>query len=68
MNRGSPAKTAVKRLYGLASMRPRFMNRGSAPWGYNEWQEVAASMRPRFMNRGSQGERQKAESLYNELQ
>ena len=54
MNRGS---ATIQRLEGekaaLASMRPRFMNRGS----YNHARECAsfivASMRPRFMNRGS---------------
>ena len=36
-----------------ASMRPRFMNRGSAPLGGHLVQQCLASMRPRFMNRGS---------------
>ena len=36
-----------------ASMRPRFMNRGSFSRAANRTQDCAASMRPRFMNRGS---------------
>ena len=38
----------------LASMRPRFMNRGSERKGLVEVNERMASMRPRFMNRGSE--------------
>ena len=43
-----------RRWDGVASMRPRFMNRGSG----RQWVEGCstrspASMRPRFMNRGS---------------
>ena len=38
-----------------ASMRPRFMNRGSILF-YRLMKEIGgASMRPRFMNRGSMG-------------
>ena len=36
-----------------ASMRPRFMNRGSVGWGRETSRPTMASMRPRFMNRGS---------------
>ena len=36
-----------------ASMRPRFMNRGSWTLGLLAGGTVLASMRPRFMNRGS---------------
>ena len=37
----------------LASMRPRFMNRGSGRSVFH-WRRLhGASMRPRFMNRGS---------------
>ena len=50
-------KCQRRRVHGglqlVASMRPRFMNRGSygrAPGGAVA---VPASMRPRFMNRGS---------------
>ena len=44
----SPAMVAIS-----ASMRPRFMNRGSYgdDWDHLGWRR--ASMRPRFMNRGS---------------
>ena len=37
----------------LASMRPRFMNRGSASLRGDRGPGRTASMRPRFMNRGS---------------
>ena len=37
-----------------ASMRPRFMNRGSGPDGIGLALGRVASMRPRFMNRGSE--------------
>ena len=40
-------------VVGLASMRPRFMNRGSAHYDSPPHSRRAASMRPRFMNRGS---------------
>ena len=36
-----------------ASMRPRFMNRGSQNRGKSARTSHVASMRPRFMNRGS---------------
>ena len=41
-------------LASSASMRPRFMNRGSFgdEWDHLGWR--SASMRPRFMNRGSE--------------
>ena len=46
-------------VFTLASMRPRFMNRGSAlPW-CSPWFRCRASMRPRFMNRGSEGGRER---------
>ena len=38
---------------GIASMRPRFMNRGSHAATAPPTLVTAASMRPRFMNRGS---------------
>ena len=38
---------------GQASMRPRFMNRGSDSGKSSLDGEGRASMRPRFMNRGS---------------
>ena len=37
----------------VASMRPRFMNRGSQARQAAPTEATAASMRPRFMNRGS---------------
>ena len=37
----------------VASMRPRFMNRGSCQSSLNQISILPASMRPRFMNRGS---------------
>jgi len=36
-----------------ASMRPRFMNRGSREYQRERLRPLLASMRPRFMNRGS---------------
>ena len=39
--------------WAQASMRPRFMNRGSDHGGGYRGSGVRASMRPRFMNRGS---------------
>ena len=53
MNRGS---MYVSRKLGIsfdASMRPRFMNRGSRTAHLGHPLHVSASMRPRFMNRGS---------------
>ena len=54
MNRGSldDARKLVVDAIG-ASMRPRFMNRGSASVNAGEAAYSRASMRPRFMNRGS---------------
>ena len=54
MNRGSAYKTLARAKAAVASMRPRFMNRGSdyAPLAAAQT-PPAASMRPRFMNRGS---------------
>ena len=40
-------------LLTVASMRPRFMNRGSRHSSNARWHKGHASMRPRFMNRGS---------------
>ena len=37
----------------MASMRPRFMNRGSRSEQIDYLRHLHASMRPRFMNRGS---------------
>ena len=54
MNRGSIAGKERWPVYDRrASMRPRFMNRGSALLGRIEVGFFLASMRPRFMNRGS---------------
>ena len=39
-----------------ASMRPRFMNRGSSAYHIGSALVSPASMRPRFMNRGSAAE------------
>ena len=41
--------------YAMASMRPRFMNRGSEGGLRGQVASGHASMRPRFMNRGSPG-------------
>ena len=53
MNRGSVQGDLAVAGRTVASMRPRFMNRGSSieyrPTTKADW----ASMRPRFMNRGS---------------
>ena len=43
----------VEATHGMASMRPRFMNRGSGLLPVNMVITMRASMRPRFMNRGS---------------
>ena len=49
----SPGSTPLMPMV-VASMRPRFMNRGSADAiARPEFDEATASMRPRFMNRGS---------------
>ena len=55
MNRGSRIGRRRAGLARVASMRPRFMNRGS-DFGERGWERspADASMRPRFMNRGSQ--------------
>ena len=55
MNRGSAARAPVvgRGELGVASMRPRFMNRGSAITTIHGADVRRASMRPRFMNRGS---------------
>ena len=53
MNRGSPRPGRRDIDQGLASMRPRFMNRGSGVLPLELRDLGAASMRPRFMNRGS---------------
>ena len=54
MNRGSSQVSIHARLDEIASMRPRFMNRGSVERARCWYVTVAASMRPRFMNRGSE--------------
>ena len=46
---------AMQRDEDSASMRPRFMNRGSVPVRSAQTRSEEASMRPRFMNRGSSG-------------
>ena len=53
MNRGSDIPARSPPLGLQASMRPRFMNRGSAAWLADTQRDDFASMRPRFMNRGS---------------
>ena len=53
MNRGSSESLMAVRLNDTASMRPRFMNRGSTIIHKSFEDEAIASMRPRFMNRGS---------------
>ena len=53
MNRGSRSILDSKRDGRQASMRPRFMNRGSPFCGRSIARRLKASMRPRFMNRGS---------------
>ena len=54
MNRGSAGQDPARGAAAIASMRPRFMNRGS-PRSPESCPAVRAlaSMRPRFMNRGS---------------
>ena len=54
MNRGSRDDAGYRLLAVLASMRPRFMNRGSDLLAFDGDLQFLASMRPRFMNRGSQ--------------
>ena len=53
MNRGSGAEAVAQEAVSGASMRPRFMNRGSADLRGRSADARPASMRPRFMNRGS---------------
>ena len=54
---------------GDASMRPRFMNRGSFPTSSRRGARMArASMRPRFMNRGSAPKPAISEPETNKLQ
>ena len=54
MNRGSNALARSLGSRQTASMRPRFMNRGSLEGAEREQLRIeVASMRPRFMNRGS---------------
>ena len=53
MNRGSHPSRPSPGLRGQASMRPRFMNRGSPTGFAQQYHDLIASMRPRFMNRGS---------------
>ena len=53
MNRGSFVELAADVCLSVASMRPRFMNRGSLSLVLRLPAGRAASMRPRFMNRGS---------------
>ena len=48
----------------LASMRPRFMNRGSTDAERKLHYPHLASMRPRFMNRGSRSEVAEGEGLF----
>ena len=47
------AELRLKEPFVEASMRPRFMNRGSTVKRTYSFDSRAASMRPRFMNRGS---------------
>ena len=55
MNRGSDTVSRHVSWRQGASMRPRFMNRGSAQEVILRTFDIGlASMRPRFMNRGSQ--------------
>ena len=53
MNRGSETPDFVQFVEKVASMRPRFMNRGSLHAYGTSDKRRQASMRPRFMNRGS---------------
>ena len=50
----SQCSSVLDPCFPLASMRPRFMNRGSITPGLGSGLLGAASMRPRFMNRGSE--------------
>ena len=53
MNRGSLGISEEQAEELVASMRPRFMNRGSGREVVRLNDLIVASMRPRFMNRGS---------------
>ena len=53
MNRGSDQLPVIRMATVHASMRPRFMNRGSYIPLARSTVGSYASMRPRFMNRGS---------------
>ena len=53
MNRGSDRLVVIDVFAPQASMRPRFMNRGSGIGFGILPDDFSASMRPRFMNRGS---------------
>ena len=53
MNRGSSFLPDLVPIPDTASMRPRFMNRGSGGLLFESGGLILASMRPRFMNRGS---------------
>ena len=66
MNRGSQSMGAWVPVAREASMRPRFMNRGSADAGVRvDRSQRAASMRPRFMNRGrSEGKSIELDPMY----
>ena len=57
MNRGSLVGSDWDLTFTPASMRPRFMNRGSQTCSVPSARKRSASMRPRFMNRGSCAER-----------
>ena len=50
---GKSRQRRMQREYDRASMRPRFMNRGSTIYLNEGINPPIASMRPRFMNRGS---------------
>ena len=55
MNRGSLDICIRCGRRSAASMRPRFMNRGSFVLAFRDLiPDILASMRPRFMNRGSE--------------
>ena len=51
---GKSCACVIGWLVCSASMRPRFMNRGSNIYPDAASASAAASMRPRFMNRGSE--------------
>ena len=68
MNRGSTNRFLPAAFDVLASMRPRFMNRGSCGWRGSDLLPLGASMRPRFMNRGSVEDIKRLGEVYLELQ